>query len=99
MWDYDEQGAHVLIDIGAGNEARKVISHAGRNGFLYTMERANGQSLMAKPYVPLVTWTAGIDQKTGLPVDYDPKRDIQVYSGRQNQTPTGRRKQLLAAVL
>ena len=86
MWDYDEQGAHVLIDIGAGNEARKVISHAGRNGFLYTMERANGQSLMAKPYVPLVTWTAGIDQKTGLPVDYDPRRDIQVYSGRQNQT-------------
>jgi alcohol dehydrogenase (cytochrome c) len=88
MWDYDEQGAHVLIDIGAGNEARKVISHAGRNGFLYTMERANGQSLMAKAYVPLVTWTAGIDQKTGLPVDYDPKRDIQVYSGRQNQTPS-----------
>jgi alcohol dehydrogenase (cytochrome c) len=87
MWDYDEEGAHVLIDIGIGNENRKVISHAGRNGFLYTMERANGQSLMAKPYVPLVTWTAGIDQKTGLPVDYDPNRDIQVYSGRQNQTP------------
>jgi hypothetical protein len=29
----------VLIDIGAGNEARKVISHAGRNGFLYTLQR------------------------------------------------------------
>ncbi len=90
MWDYDEEGSHVLIDAGAspGPDARKVISHAARNGFLYTMERANGQSLMAKPYVPRVTWTAGIDQKTGLPVDYDPQRDIQVYSGRQNQTPT-----------
>jgi alcohol dehydrogenase (cytochrome c) len=88
MWDYDEEGSHVLIDAGAGGESRKVISHAARNGFLYTMERANGQSLMAKPYVPRVTWTAGIDQKTGLPVDYDPKRDIQVYSGRQNQTLT-----------
>jgi alcohol dehydrogenase (cytochrome c) len=29
----------------------------------------------------VITWTKGIDQKTGLPIDYDPKRDIQVYSG------------------
>ena len=35
---------------------------------------------------PDVNWTEGIDQKTGMPVDYDPKRDIQVYSGKQNQT-------------
>jgi hypothetical protein len=27
-----------------------------------------------------------IDQKTGLPIDYDPTKDIQVYSGVQNQT-------------
>jgi hypothetical protein len=28
-----------------------------------------------------INWTKGIDQKTGLPIDYDPKKDIQVYSG------------------
>ena len=82
MWDYDEEGSHVLID----TEGHKLITHAARNGFLYSFERANGQTLMAKPYVPVVNWTQGIDQKTGLPVDYDPKRDIQIYSGKQNQT-------------
>jgi alcohol dehydrogenase (cytochrome c) len=82
MWDYDEEGAHVLID----TDGHKLVTHAARNGFLYSFERANGQTLMAKPYVPTVNWTQGIDQKTGLPVDYDPKRDIQVYSGKQNQT-------------
>jgi alcohol dehydrogenase (cytochrome c) len=40
------------------------------------------------------TWTKGIDQKTGLPVDYDPNRDIQVYSGLQNQTLSDRTKKL-----
>jgi hypothetical protein len=48
--------------------------------------RGNGQTVVAKPYVERINWTAGIDQKTGKPVDYDPNRDIQVYSGRQNYT-------------
>ena len=40
----------------------------------------------AKPYMDNVNWTKGIDQKTGKPVDYDPARDIQVYSTLANQT-------------
>ncbi|MEA2937654.1 MAG: hypothetical protein QOC56_1158, partial [Alphaproteobacteria bacterium] len=27
-----------------------------------------------------VTWTKGIDPKTGKPIDYDPNRDVQVYN-------------------
>jgi len=27
-----------------------------------------------------VTWTKGIDAKTGRPVDYDPNRDVQIYA-------------------
>ena len=68
---------------------RKLITHSARNGFLYTFERANGQTVLAKPYLDTINWTAGIDQKTGQPVDYDPKRDIQVYSGRQNHDAGG----------
>jgi alcohol dehydrogenase (cytochrome c) len=88
MWDYDEEGANILIDAAIGVETRKVVTHAARNGFLYTFERANGQTLMAKPYVERVNWTKGIDQKTGKPLDYDPARDVQVYSGQQNYTLT-----------
>ncbi|MCC6780158.1 MAG: PQQ-binding-like beta-propeller repeat protein [Hyphomicrobiales bacterium] len=86
MWDYDEAHSHILIDGEVAGQARKLITHSGRNGFLYTFERANGQTVLAKPYVENINWTKGIDQKTGKPVDYDPKRDIQVYSGLQNQT-------------
>ena len=80
-WDYDEVGTHILIDGQINGETRKLITHSARNGFLYTMERGNGQTVMAKPYVDNVNWTKGIDQKTGKPVDYDPSNDIQIYAG------------------
>jgi len=86
MWDYDEVGTHILIDGNVGGQVRKLITHSARNGFVYTMDRFNGQTVMAKPYVE-VNWTKGIDQKTGKPVDYDPKKDIQTYAGVANQNP------------
>jgi alcohol dehydrogenase (cytochrome c) len=83
MWDFDEVGTHILIDGEVGGQSRKLVTHSARNGFLYTMERANGAMVMAKPYME-VNWTKGIDQKTGKPVDYDPAKDIQVYSTLAN---------------
>jgi alcohol dehydrogenase (cytochrome c) len=94
MWDYDAAGTHILIDGEVAGQPRKLVTHSGRNGFFYALERANGQPLLAKPYVETITWTKGIDQKTGLPVDYDPNKDIQVYSGQQNMTLTDRTKKL-----
>jgi alcohol dehydrogenase (cytochrome c) len=94
MWDYDEVGTHILIDGMIAGQPRKLITHSARNGFFYAMERSNGQIVLAKPYVDVVTWTKGIDQKTGLPVDYDPSKDIQVYSGQQNMTLADRTKKL-----
>jgi alcohol dehydrogenase (cytochrome c) len=86
MWDYDEEGSHILIDGNVNGEPRKIVAHAARNGFFYAFDRTNGQVVLAKPYVERINWTKGIDQKTGKPVDYDPARDVQVYSGRQNYT-------------
>ena len=86
MWDYDEVGTHILIDGNISGQPRKLMTHSARNGFLYTMERANGATVMAKPYVE-VNWTKGIDQKTGKPIDYDPGKDIQTYAGVGNLVP------------
>jgi alcohol dehydrogenase (cytochrome c) len=94
MWDYDEEGTHILIDGEIAGQMHKMVTHSARNGFLYSFERANGQTLLAKPYVDAVNWTKGIDQKTGMPVDYDPTKDIQVYSGQQNQTLTDRTRKM-----
>jgi alcohol dehydrogenase (cytochrome c) len=86
MWDYDEVGTHILIDGQVAGQPRKLVTHSARNGFLYTMDRHNGQIIGAKPYME-VTWTKGIDQKTGKPIDYDPAKDIQTYAGVGNLTP------------
>jgi alcohol dehydrogenase (cytochrome c) len=87
MWDFDEVGTHILIDGDVAGQSRRLITHSARNGFLYTMERGNGALVMAKPYME-VNWTKGIDQKTGKPVDYDPAKDIQVYSTQANHNLT-----------
>ena len=94
MWDYDAAHSHILIDGDINGQPRKLITHSARNGFLYTFERNNGQPVLAKPYVEHINWTKGIDQKTGKPLDYDPSKDIQVYSGMQNQTPAEPTKKL-----
>jgi alcohol dehydrogenase (cytochrome c) len=78
--DYDETGAHVLIDTKINGEDRKILAHAGRNGFTYSFDRLSGQFLKATQTVKVLTWTKGIDPKTGKPVDYDPTRDVQIYN-------------------
>jgi alcohol dehydrogenase (cytochrome c) len=87
MWDYDEEGTHILIDSEVAGQPRKLITHSARNGYLYTMDRFNGQIVGAKPYMDNVNWTKGIDQKTGKPLDYDPNKAIQTYAGVGNLNP------------
>jgi alcohol dehydrogenase (cytochrome c) len=86
QWDFDEAGTHILINGEVAGQPRKLITHSARNGFVYTMDRNNGQILFAKPYMDNINWTKGIDQKTGKPLDYDSTKDIQTYSGLANQT-------------
>src|ERR1700731_329480 len=85
MWDYDEVGTHILIERVVDGQTRKLVTHSARNGFVYTMDRHNGEMVGAKPYIE-VNWTKGIDQKTGKPLDYDPNKDVQTYSGLANPT-------------
>ena len=82
--DYDETGTHIIIDTKVNGEDRKILSHAGRNGFDYVFDRLSGQFLRATQTVKQVTWTRGIDSKTGKPADYDPTRDLQTYAAPAN---------------
>jgi alcohol dehydrogenase (cytochrome c) len=47
MWDYDAAHSHILIDGVRNGLPVKAVTHSGRNGFLYTLERDNGQFLFA----------------------------------------------------
>jgi alcohol dehydrogenase (cytochrome c) len=92
MWDYDEVGTHILIDRDVAGQMRRLITHSARNGFLYTMERSNGQMVSVKPYMQNINWTRGIDEKTGKPFDYDAGKDLQTYAGVANQTASQPKK-------
>jgi len=98
MWDYDAVGTHIMINGNVGGQPRKLITHSARNGFFYTMERANGAMVSAKPYLDNINWTKGIDQKTGKPLDYDPNKDIQTYAGIANQTPRDPTKKVCPSI-
>jgi alcohol dehydrogenase (cytochrome c) len=78
--DYDSSGSQIIVDGKVNGEDRKLIAHANRNGFHYTHDRLNGQFLKAVQYAAKVTWTKGIDPKTGKPVDYDPGKDVQNFA-------------------
>jgi len=78
-WDYDEQGVHMLVDSTVNGQPRRLVVHWGRNGFLYSLDRTNGSFVSADQYVDKVTWTSGIDPKTGKPVEYNPSLAVQTY--------------------
>jgi alcohol dehydrogenase (cytochrome c) len=80
-WDFDTPSPKMLYEITHNGETRKVMANFSRNGFFYTLDRANGQFLRADQYQDKVTWTKGIDPKSGKPVDYDPRLDVQQYAG------------------
>jgi len=78
-YDYDSVSEHVLVDLEEGDGAKKLALHANRNGYLYAFDRQSGKFQWATQFVKKVTWTKGLDPKTGRPNSYDPNADVQKY--------------------
>jgi len=78
--DYDEVGPQLLMNVNVNGEDRKVLSHFGRNGIFYSLDRTNGAYIHSTQYVGKLTWTKGIDPKTGKPLEYDPSKSLQTYA-------------------
>jgi alcohol dehydrogenase (cytochrome c) len=80
-WDFDTPSPKMLYDVNVNGETRKVVANFSRNGYYYTLDRNNGQFVRADQYQEKITWTKGIDPKTGKPLDYNPNTPVQVYAG------------------
>ena len=85
-YDFDEISEHPIIDAKINGQDRKLVVHAARNGFFYALDRTNGSFVTGKQYVDKLTWTTGLDPKTGLPANYDPKGGAQIYSAGSHGT-------------
>jgi alcohol dehydrogenase (cytochrome c) len=72
-FDYDGVHTPVLATLNVDGRPRKVVMQANRGGYLYVLDAKNGELLAANPYGK-VTWSDGIDVKTGRP------KHTQVYS-------------------
>jgi alcohol dehydrogenase (cytochrome c) len=79
-YDFDEISEHPIIDAKINGQDRKLVVHAARNGFFYALDRVNGSFIAGKQFVDQLNWTPGLDPKTGLPLNYDPAKDVQVYA-------------------
>ena len=64
--DWDAVADPVLVDLTIKGEKRKALIQANRNGYLYVLDRTNGDFLLAEAYTK-VTWADGIDAN-GRPI-------------------------------
>lgn len=78
-WDFDETGTMQLYTTEVRGKETKVVGHFARNGFFYNLDAGTGAYINGSQYSDKVTWTAGIDPKTGMPVEYDATKDVQTY--------------------
>ncbi|MEO8038931.1 MAG: PQQ-dependent dehydrogenase, methanol/ethanol family [Betaproteobacteria bacterium] len=66
QWDYDGVNENILLDIIFDGKPRKVLVHFDRNAFAYTIDRTNGEVLLAAPFA-YQNWSSGIDLESGMP--------------------------------
>jgi PQQ-dependent dehydrogenase (methanol/ethanol family) len=59
-WDFDGINEMILADQQIGGQNRKILVHFDRNGLAYTLDRTNGELLVAEKYDPKVNWTTGV---------------------------------------
>jgi len=65
-WDYTSTAPMILTRMNVDGEARPVVLHAPKNGFLYVLDRRDGKLLRAHALVRM-NWADGVDMKTGRP--------------------------------
>src|SRR5947207_3665517 len=72
-WDYDGINESVLTEAQIGGNTVPTLTHFDRNGFAYTLDRDNGELLVAEKYDPKVNWTSGVDMNKSSPTYGRPK--------------------------
>jgi len=68
-WDYDATQPLIQADLKIRGRARKVIMQANKNGFFYVLDRETGEFISGTAFVGGISWTSGLDPKTGRPVE------------------------------
>lgn len=73
-WDYDGVNELISFDYKADGKTVKAAATADRNGFMYVLDRQNGDFIRGFPFVDKISWAKGLDPKTGRPIYDDANR-------------------------
>ncbi len=68
-WDYTATQPIILANEKRDGKDVKVLYHAPKNGFFFTIDRTNGKLLSANPFISGITWATGYDLATGRPIE------------------------------
>ncbi len=82
-WDFDGVNEMILADQNIGGTTRKTLVHFDRNGLGYTLDRTNGELLVAEKFDPTVNWTTGVDMNKSSPT-YGRPKVVDKYSTEHN---------------
>lgn len=85
-WDYDEIMENVLVDMAWKGKPRKLLFHAGRSGFMFVLDRENGELLSAEKFEP-TNWANSYDLATGKP-NTDPAKQTHVGKNVKDICPS-----------
>jgi alcohol dehydrogenase (cytochrome c)/quinohemoprotein ethanol dehydrogenase len=66
-WDYTATQPLMLADLTIAEKPRKVIMQAPKNGYFYVLDRVTGEFISGAAYTSPITWSTGLDPKTGRP--------------------------------
>ena len=72
-WDFNAAQPMILANIRLGNQTRKVIMQAPKNGFFYVLDRADGKLISGDPFA-FTSWATGIDMATSRPIETESAR-------------------------
>jgi PQQ-dependent dehydrogenase (methanol/ethanol family) len=89
QWDYDGVNEMILVDQTIGGTPRKLLVHFDRNGFAYTLDRTNGELLVAEKYDPVVNWATKIDMDKNSKTYGRPLVDPQYSTQREDVNVKG----------
>jgi alcohol dehydrogenase (cytochrome c) len=67
LFDFDAVETPIVIDAVYQGAARKLLVQANRNGYIYVLDRTDGEFISATPFVEKLTWAKGIDAQ-GRPI-------------------------------
>ena len=75
VWDYDTAYENILVDLPVDGEPRKLLIHPDKNGYVYVLDRTDGEYIAGWKYVDTLTWSTGLDA-AGVPQGrLEPKLD------------------------